>query len=109
MLGNPFLDLDISVQAGDYLWSHGAISDETLMLKNFVCNDSKYLREDVHGKLSQGCKDVFNRVLNEISVNVAHDDLLLPNCLSSSSAEQFRPKGKHGKIHAMAYTMVYDV
>ena len=103
------MDLDISVQAGDYLWSHGAISDETLMLKNSVCNDSKYLGEDIHGKLSQGCKDVFNRASDEISADVAHDDLLLPNCLSSSSAEQFRPKGKHGKIHAMAYTMVYDV
>ncbi|XP_050271498.1 serine carboxypeptidase-like 46 isoform X1 [Quercus robur] len=100
-LGNPLLDLDISVQAGDYLWSHGAISDKTLMLKKTVCNDSKYLREYVHGKLSQGCKDVFNRASDEISADVAYDGLLLPNCLSSSSAEQFRPKGKHGKIHAM--------
>ncbi|KAK7836804.1 serine carboxypeptidase-like 46 [Quercus suber] len=100
-LGNPLLDLDISVQAGDYLWSHGAISDEILMLKKTVCNDSKYLHEYVHGKLSQGCKDVFNRASDEISTDVAYDGLLLPNCLSSSSAEQFRPKGKHGKIHAM--------
>nr|XP_023874435.1 serine carboxypeptidase-like 46 [Quercus suber] len=108
-LGNPLLDLDISVQAGDYLWSHGAISDEILMLKKTVCNDSKYLHEYVHGKLSQGCKDVFNRASDEISTDVAYDGLLLPNCLSSSSAEQFRPKGKHGKIHAMVYTMLYDV
>ena len=103
------MDLDISVQAGEYLWSHGAISDETLMLKKTVCNDSKYLREYVHGKLSQGCKEVFNRASDEISADVAYDGLLLPNCLSSSSAEQFRPKGKHGKIHAMVYTTLYDV
>ncbi|CAK9186131.1 unnamed protein product [Ilex paraguariensis] len=39
-LGNPLLDLDISVLAGNYLWSHGAISDDTLSLENRVCNDS---------------------------------------------------------------------
>ncbi|KAM3761664.1 hypothetical protein ACB098_01G285400 [Castanea mollissima] len=105
-LGNPLLDLDISVQVGNYLWLHGAIYNETLMLKNSICNDSEYLHEDIHEILSQGCKDVFNRASNEFSADVAHDDLLLPNCLSSSLAEQFRPKGKHGKIHAMVYTMV---
>jgi serine carboxypeptidase-like clade 2 len=103
------LNLDISVPAGDYLWSHGAISDETLMLEKTVCNDSKYLRELVHEQWSQGCNDVFNRVSEEISSDVGHDDLLMPNCLSSSSAEQFRPKGKHGDIHAVVYTVVYDV
>uniref|UniRef100_A0A2N9HSK9 Uncharacterized protein n=1 Tax=Fagus sylvatica TaxID=28930 RepID=A0A2N9HSK9_FAGSY len=95
--------------AGDYLWSHGAISDETLMLEKTVCNDSKYLRELVHEQWSQGCNDVFNRVSEEISSDVGHDDLLMPNCLSSSSAEQSRPKGKHGDIHAVVYTVVYDV
>ncbi|KAG4193348.1 hypothetical protein ERO13_A07G215800v2 [Gossypium hirsutum] len=49
-LGNPLLDLDISVLAGDYLWSHGAISDETLFLEKTVCNDSKYMREYVHSQ-----------------------------------------------------------
>ncbi|XP_041008354.1 serine carboxypeptidase-like 45 [Juglans microcarpa x Juglans regia] len=100
-LGNPLLDIDISVQAGDYLWAHGAISDETLMLEKTVCNDSKYLREYVHDQWSQGCNDVFNRVSDEISEDVATDDLLLPKCLSSTSAEQFRITGKHaGKTHA---------
>ncbi|RZC60756.1 hypothetical protein C5167_022510, partial [Papaver somniferum] len=32
-LGNPLLDLDISVDAADYLWSPGAISDATLKLE----------------------------------------------------------------------------
>nr|GFD24869.1 serine carboxypeptidase-like 46 [Tanacetum cinerariifolium] len=44
-IGNPLLDIDISVLAGDYLWAHGAISDKTLMLEKTVCNDSTYLRE----------------------------------------------------------------
>ncbi|XVE83848.1 hypothetical protein DITRI_Ditri16bG0120600 [Diplodiscus trichospermus] len=99
-LGNPLLDLDISVLAGDFLWSHGAISDETLFLEKTVCNDSKYLREYVHDKWSQGCNDVFNRVADEVGADVGLDDLLLPVCTSSSNAQQFRLKGKLGKIHA---------
>ncbi|EOY20317.1 Serine carboxypeptidase 46 [Theobroma cacao] len=99
-LGNPLLDLDISVLAGDFLWSHGAISDETLFLEKTVCNDSKYLREYVHDKWSEGCNDVFNRVEDEVGVDVGLDDLLLPTCLSSSYAEQLKLKGKLGKIHS---------
>ncbi|RVW71661.1 hypothetical protein VitviT2T_022590 [Vitis vinifera] len=99
-LGNPLLDLDISVLAGDYLWSHGAISDDTLLLEKTVCNDSKYLREYYHGQLSKECKDVFNRVLDEISGDVEKGDLLMPKCLSSNSAQQFRLKGLQGKIYA---------
>ncbi|KAK5820351.1 hypothetical protein PVK06_025398 [Gossypium arboreum] len=89
-LGNPLLDLDISVLAGDYLWSHGAISDETLFLEKTVCNDSKYMREYVHSQWSQGCNDVFNRVSDEVSLDVGFDDLLLPVCTSSSNVEQFK-------------------
>ncbi|KAF8390249.1 hypothetical protein HHK36_024774 [Tetracentron sinense] len=99
-IGNPLLDLDISVIAADYLWSHGAISDDTLMLEKTVCNDSKYLREYVHSEWSQGCNDVFNRVADEIGDDIDRNDLLLPKCLSSSAAEQFKLKGKHGKIHS---------
>lgn len=86
--------------AGDYLWSHGAISDDTLLLEKTVCNDSKYLREYYHGQLSKECKDVFNRVLDEISGDVEKGDLLMPKCLSSNSAQQFRLKGLQGKIYA---------
>ncbi|KAM7267774.1 hypothetical protein ACFE04_009940 [Oxalis oulophora] len=100
LLGNPLLDFDISILAGDYLWSHGAISDETLRLEKTVCNDSKYMREYVHSQWSQGCNDVFNRVEDEISDDVDHDDLLLPKCLSSPNVQQFRTKGQHEKIHA---------
>ncbi|KAK2972394.1 hypothetical protein RJ640_010831 [Escallonia rubra] len=83
----------------DYLWTHGAISDETLSLERTVCNDSTYMRLTVRGRRSQGCDYVFSRVSDEIGADVEHDDLLLPKCLSSSSA-QFRPLGLHGKIHA---------
>ncbi|KAF8021512.1 hypothetical protein BT93_G1835 [Corymbia citriodora subsp. variegata] len=40
-LGNPLLDLHISVDAANFLWSHGIISDKTLKLKKMLCNDSR--------------------------------------------------------------------
>ncbi|MBA0605848.1 hypothetical protein Godav_018380 [Gossypium davidsonii] len=97
-LGNPLLDLDISVLAGDYLWSHGAISDETLFLEKTVCNDSKYMREYVHSQWSQGCNDVFNRVADEVSLDVGFDDLLLPVCTSSSNVEQFKVRSIYSAV-----------
>ncbi|KAJ9683624.1 hypothetical protein PVL29_019266 [Vitis rotundifolia] len=99
-LGNPLLDLDISVLAGDYLWAHGAISDHSLMLEKTVCNYSKFLREYIHGQSSEDCNNVFNRIFNEIGKDVGQDDLLLPICLSSNSAQQFKLKGQRGTIHA---------
>ncbi|KAJ8647961.1 hypothetical protein MRB53_000984 [Persea americana] len=99
-LGNPLLDLDISVIAGDYLWSHGAISDETLRLEKTVCNDSRRLREYYHDQWSKECNDVFNRVSEEIGPDVDPSDLLLPVCLSSTTAQQPISKGIQAKIHA---------
>ncbi|XP_039040698.1 serine carboxypeptidase-like 45, partial [Hibiscus syriacus] len=99
-IGNPLLDLDISILAGDYLWGHGAISDETLFLEKTVCKDSKYMHEYVHSGWSQGCNDVFNRVADEVGVDVKFDDLLLPDCPSSNHAQQFRLKGLLGMIHS---------
>lgn len=58
-LGNPLLDLEISVLSEQYLWSHGAISDDTLMLKQKLCNDSRFLHEYVHKNISQECSHVF--------------------------------------------------
>ncbi|KAK6913212.1 Peptidase S10, serine carboxypeptidase [Dillenia turbinata] len=69
-LGNPLLDFDITPLDADYLWSHGAISDKTLML----------------GKTVLAAIDIFN--------------LLLPECLASSSSQQFQSIGKHGQILA---------
>ncbi|XP_074341635.1 serine carboxypeptidase-like 46 [Apium graveolens] len=98
-LGNPLLDIEISVENGEFLWSHGAISDDTLYLEKTVCNNSKFLQEYIHSGWSQGCNDVFNRVTDEMG-GVPSDDLLLPTCLSSStSTTQFKPMGLHGRIH----------
>ncbi|KAK0597844.1 hypothetical protein LWI29_029141 [Acer saccharum] len=99
-LGNPLLDLDISLLSGEYLWSHGAISDETLRLEKKVCNDSKYLRELIHKQRSQECNNVFKRVSDEVGDDIDWSDLLLPLCLPASFTQQFKAMGKHGEIHA---------
>lgn len=98
-LGNPLLDLDISKNAAEYLWSHGAISDETLFLKRTVCNDSTYYREAIHMKISQGCIDVSERVEIEMA-DINYGDLLLPLCLlSPNNTEQLRMAGKHANLY----------
>ncbi|KAK1562860.1 hypothetical protein Q3G72_018190 [Acer saccharum] len=101
-LGNPLLDLDISVLSGEYLWSHGAISDETLRLEKKVCNDSKYLHEFVHKQRSQECNNVFKRVSDEVGDDIDRTDLLSPLCLPASFTQQFKAMGKHGEIHSKA-------
>ena len=73
------------------------------MLEKTVCNYSKFLREYIHGQLSEGCNNVYNRVVNEIGNDVRQDDLLLPICLSSNSAQQFKLKGQRGTIHAAVW------
>lgn len=93
-LGNPLLDVDISKNVGEYLWSHGAISDETLLLDRTVCNSSTYFREAVYGKFSQGCMDVLQRVAEEMALAyIDSGDLLSPLCLLSTNAEQLKIKG----------------
>ncbi|KAF5939054.1 hypothetical protein HYC85_023313 [Camellia sinensis] len=83
-LGNPLLDIKISVNDAEYLWSHGVISDEMLMLKNTVCNESKYLLELIHHNLSKECTKVFQRMQEEMGSDTDTHDLLLPTCLLPS-------------------------
>ncbi|CAL5428873.1 unnamed protein product [Camellia sinensis] len=98
-LGNPLLDIEISVNDAEFLWSHGVISDEMLMLKNTVCNESKYLLEFIHHNLSKECANVFQRMKEEMGSDTDTSDLLLPTCLLPS-VTQFAPKGVHNELLA---------
>jgi len=40
-MGNPFVDIEISINNDEFLWSHGLISDETYQLTQSICNNSK--------------------------------------------------------------------
>ncbi|KAF9604090.1 hypothetical protein IFM89_002765 [Coptis chinensis] len=98
-IGNPLLDLDISITSGDYLWSHGALSDETLALEKTICNDSTFWKQRVHGNLSSACTEVYTRVSAEVG-NIDSSDILLPLCLSSTNAVQFKSLGIHASLDA---------
>ena len=103
-LGNPLLDIDISVQAGDFIWSHGAISDATLELHRTVCDFARYYREFAHGNLSKECNDTIGTINKELGTDPAN--LLWTRCLSSSistnstnNLDQFFSKGILATIH----------
>ncbi|XP_019053474.1 PREDICTED: serine carboxypeptidase-like 45 isoform X3 [Nelumbo nucifera] len=92
-LGSPLLNLDISMESADDLWSHGAISDETLMLEKTICKIPTYYKElFVYKNLSKECIDVFDRINGEIGDDLDRNDLLSFKCLPSSRAEQFRAR-----------------
>ncbi|ERN01349.1 hypothetical protein AMTRI_Chr03g147280 [Amborella trichopoda] len=99
-LGNPFVDMDISVNSGEYLWAHGLISDQTFELEKTLCNDSSYMRAFYRGEYSEPCIYTFKMVAEEMGVNVDEGDILLPKCLTSVPSMQAVSRGLNGKIHA---------
>ncbi|KAH7554051.1 hypothetical protein JRO89_XS12G0102500 [Xanthoceras sorbifolium] len=102
LLGNPLLDLVISILASQYLWWHGAISDETLRLEKTASNESKYLHEICSQTIVSGMQLMMCSIESPMKLVVIHDrtGILLPSCTSlSRSTKQLKPKGKHGEIH----------
>lgn len=87
-VGNPLLDLEISVDHGDFLWSHGAISEETLMLDKTVCNNVRFFREMVHNNLSKECNYSSSKISEEIGTDIDPGSLLLTKCLPSADTRQ---------------------
>ncbi|XP_059067273.1 serine carboxypeptidase-like 45 [Cryptomeria japonica] len=99
-IGNPLLEMEISINNGEFLWSHGLISDQTYQLDQDVCNTSRMWLEDyVIGKESQACIDVYNRENGEIG-SVNNYDVILGNCLAAQAdhAVQTTASGKLGKL-----------
>ncbi|PHT94073.1 hypothetical protein T459_01955, partial [Capsicum annuum] len=82
-LGNPLLDLEISVKSADYLWSHGVISDELLTMKRTICDETKLLLESIHNNTSKECLDVWELTNEEMGSDTDMGDLLAPICVSS--------------------------
>ncbi|KAK6280793.1 hypothetical protein POUND7_014618 [Theobroma cacao] len=99
-LGNPLLDLEISVNNAEFLWSHGVISDEMLMLRKTVCSESRSLKESLHRNLSKQCIDVLNKEQEEIGSYTDPGDLILPICLSSTVLGQTVYQGALNRLHA---------
>nr|GMD95674.1 serine carboxypeptidase-like 45 [Ipomoea batatas] len=79
-LGNPLLDIDISIDAAEFLWSHGAISDDLLEMKRSICNDTRE------------CALVYDATGEEMGDDIDSSDLLLPICLSENAKQQMIDK-----------------
>ncbi|KAL8172209.1 hypothetical protein V2J09_024013 [Rumex salicifolius] len=92
VIGNPLLDFDTDRNAqGDFLWSHGLISDSTYSMLNMVCNVSQIYRQSMEGNISPACLQGFffinNQAIEEIGSFVETDDVLSDKCLSESSSQ----------------------
>ncbi|XP_057866750.2 serine carboxypeptidase-like 45 [Cryptomeria japonica] len=86
-IGNPLFDIDISVNTGEFLWSHGLISDETYQLTQTICNNSRLLTQKfVEQNTSEACTDVFNKVNAEIGY-INRYDVTLGICLGDESSK----------------------
>ncbi|XP_022776921.1 serine carboxypeptidase-like 45 isoform X2 [Durio zibethinus] len=99
-LGNPLLDLEISVNNDEFLWSHGVISDEMLMLRKIKCNEPRYLKESIHQNLSKECIDVLKKQEEEMGSYTDPGDLILPICLSPTVLGQTVYHGALKLLHA---------
>ncbi|KAF8021511.1 hypothetical protein BT93_G1834 [Corymbia citriodora subsp. variegata] len=100
VLGNPLLDSQISVDGATFLWSHGLISDETLKLKETVCNDSRFLTEEIHNNISKECAEVHEKQVEEMGNFTAPDDVLEPYCFSGTAAMQSASSSAWDAYHA---------
>lgn len=98
-LGNPLLDIEISIDASDFLWSHGVISDEMLAMKKTVCNDSRYFVERIHKNLSKGCLDMYRNMREEVGDDTDSGDLIIPICISPTRQSAFLGDLTDAKVH----------
>ncbi|XP_071687333.1 serine carboxypeptidase-like 45, partial [Rutidosis leptorrhynchoides] len=83
-IGNPLLEFDTDFNSrGEYLWSHGLISDASYDLLNKVCNFSTIRRQYNFKSLTPTCSHVDDHALNEIGEFVNYYDVTLDVCLST--------------------------
>ncbi|GLJ42537.1 hypothetical protein SUGI_0881930 [Cryptomeria japonica] len=86
IIGNPYVDIEISINNGEFQWSHGLISDETYQLTQTICNNSKsWIEMFVDQNTSESCNNVFDKVHEEIG-NIDYYDVTLGICLDESSS-----------------------
>ncbi|CAN1257771.1 Serine carboxypeptidase-like 46 [Linum perenne] len=84
MMGSPLLDFNTDFGSiGDFLWSHGLISDDTNRMMRSSCNGSRWLREIFSGSpFSAGCKAVDDQLTAEIPSLLDIQDVSSDVCLS---------------------------
>ncbi|KAK1428955.1 hypothetical protein QVD17_17796 [Tagetes erecta] len=82
-IGNPLLDFENDFNSrGEYLWSHGLISDDTYDMCNNVCNHSTLRRQSNSDAITPACSLVSTQASKEIGEFVNDYDVTLNVCLS---------------------------
>ncbi|XP_024975019.1 serine carboxypeptidase-like 45 [Cynara cardunculus var. scolymus] len=82
-IGNPLLEFNTDFDSrGEYLWSHGLISDDTYELFNKVCNYSTIRRQAQSKSITPTCSQVANQAAKEIGRFINAYDITLDVCLS---------------------------
>lgn len=83
-IGNPLLEFNTDFNSrGEYLWSHGLISDATYDMFNRVCNYSTIRRQSQSKSITPTCSRVANQASKEIGRFVNSYDITLDVCLSN--------------------------
>ncbi|KAF7148356.1 hypothetical protein RHSIM_Rhsim03G0035200 [Rhododendron simsii] len=87
-IGNPLLEFNTDFNSkGDYLWSHGLVSDDTYQLFNNACNYSQIRRQAQNDGLTPVCSQVSKQASREISKFIDRYDVTLDVCLSSLGSQ----------------------
>ncbi|KAK1427013.1 hypothetical protein QVD17_15695 [Tagetes erecta] len=87
-IGNPLLDFNTDFNSrGEYLWSHGLISDATYDMFNTICNYSTVRRQATARSLTPTCSRVANQASKEIGRFVNAYDVTLDVCLSNAFSQ----------------------
>uniref|UniRef100_A0A9I9CX07 Carboxypeptidase n=1 Tax=Cucumis melo TaxID=3656 RepID=A0A9I9CX07_CUCME len=87
-IGNPLLEFYTDFNArGEYLWTHGLISDSTYKLLNKVCNISEITRQSILHNVSTSCSFVDNLVSKEYSEFINLYSVNLDVCTSSTLSQ----------------------
>ncbi|KAL4031381.1 hypothetical protein IC575_009658 [Cucumis melo] len=87
-IGNPLLEFYTDFNArGEYLWTHGLISDSTYKLLNKVCNISEITRQSILHNVSTSCSFVDNLVSKEYSEFINLYSVNLDVCISSTLSQ----------------------
>ncbi|XP_057866751.1 serine carboxypeptidase-like 45 [Cryptomeria japonica] len=89
-IGNPFFDIDISINNGEFMWSHGLISDETYQLTQTICNNSRLWTEKyLDQNTSEACNNTFKKVYAE-SGDINDYDVTLGICLDEKKISKLQ-------------------
>lgn len=90
-IGNPLMEFDTDLNSkGEFLWSHGLISDSTYDLFTRVCNYSTIRRQMIQGgNISEVCANINKLVFTELSDYIDQYDVTLDVCLSSAKSQSY--------------------